>query len=116
MIQFFAEWWPHLVDAIYRLVVIAGGALLFGLTVTRKTTVNPEEIHLHKRQKQGGTIFNELLREMRERENRSLDKFVQRLAAPDVSETDRRLYAEEINTRRNQIDSIDRMLMMKEPD
>lgn len=117
MLQHLADIWPHLVDALFMLGLLAAG-LLIGLATTnnRTTPMTPEDIQLHRRQKQGGSIFSDILRDMRDRENARLDSFVRRLAAPETLTEDRALYAEQVAASRRQLDAIDRMLLMKEPE
>lgn len=77
--------------------------------------MNPEEASLHRRQTKGGNVFNDYLWEMKSREERRQEKFARRLADPDTSDEDRRIYAEEIANCQRQLDIIYRMLMMKDP-
>lgn len=118
MLQILAEVWPRPVDTLFMLGVLVVG-LLIGLATTNKRDtpmMTPEDMQLHRRQRQGGTIFGDILRDMRERENARLDSFVRRLAAPETLTEDRVVYAEQITASRRQLDAIDRMLLMKEPE
>lgn len=114
--QIIADIWPYLVDVVLALGLLLA-VLSIGLTTNRSTPLmTPEDMQLHRRQKQGGSIFSDLLRDMRERENARIDALLRRLSAPDVATEDRALYAEQIAASRRQLDAIDRMLLMKEPE
>lgn len=101
-----------------HLVIIASAAIAFGLTAGRKNLnmTDADELRRRGKQKQGGHIFNEMLREMRVRNNRMIDGAIKRLSKSNLDEGERTLCAEIMSMCRNEIEDIDHLLDMKEPD
>lgn len=108
------EMWAALMAAIPSIGMIVA-VVIMGLAM-KGNGMNSEERALHKRQKQGGLVWNDYLEELRKIHRRQKEQCVNRLMDSDVSDKDRQIYGNAIRLSESALDYIERMGVMKGPD
>lgn len=104
MLQVTGEVSVHLLTAIWYGAFVLGVVLIAFTRYAGRKDVNgmndnrltQEEHRMNRRRVKGGVYFNELLWDLKGEEERRMRQLLARMAEPDVTPEDRRVYSEQI--------------------
>lgn len=99
-------------------IVFVTLALVAMGTITNRShyNMNPDDRRRIRKQRQGGHIFNDILRQMRQRNERMLEHVLDKLTESELSEDTRMLAAKVATMCHSDIADISQMMEMKEPE